>query len=109
MQVTLGDEGSGFSNPPEPRFLFPVGNIGEACPFLMLPLVLSLLLREVDSEVGGSRALPGLKIDVFIELLRELKQIKSSLVVVVVVVLVMNLCVEEEEAGSIKKNGDFKK
>ena len=87
MQVTLGEEGSGFSNP-EPLLLFPVGNIGEACPFLILPLVLSLLLKEVESEVGVSRALPGLKMldleDVFMELLRELKQIKSSLVVVLV-------------------------
>lgn len=89
MQVTLGDEGSGFSNP-DPLFLPPVGNIGEAWPFLMLPLVLSLRLSDVEREIGGSRARPGLKIEDFDEIFmeeeerREVKQMKSSLVLVVV-------------------------
>lgn len=68
MQVTLGDVGSGLSNP-HPRF-FPavmVGNIaGDAAPF-MLRLVLSRRLSEVESEIGcGSRpdmTRPGLRID----------------------------------------------
>lgn len=59
----MGEEGSGFSKPP-PLFLPPAaGNIGEAWPFLMLPLVLSLRLREVEREMEGSRARAGLRID----------------------------------------------
>jgi hypothetical protein len=43
MQVTFGEEGSGFSKA-QPRFLPLVGNIGEAWPPFMLPLLLSLLI-----------------------------------------------------------------
>lgn len=58
----------------------------------MLPLVLSLLLREVEREIGGSRARPGLSIDLAIliedeEERREVKQMKSSLLGVVQLVL----------------------
>ncbi|KAF5814792.1 hypothetical protein HanXRQr2_Chr03g0115091 [Helianthus annuus] len=82
MQVTLGEEGSGFSNP-DP-FFFPVaGNMaGEAAP-LMLRLVLSRRLREVVRPVR-----PGDKIDdlegsfMEEEWWREVKQMKRSLVVV---------------------------
>lgn len=88
MQVTFGEEGSGFSNE-QPLFFPPVGNIGEAWPPLMLPLVLSLLLREVDREIGVSRARPGLRIDLAIfvedeEESRDVKQMKSSLLVLAV-------------------------
>lgn len=86
MQVTLGEEGSGFSKA-QRLFLPPVGNIGEAWPPLMLPLVLRRRLREVERETGGSRARPGLRMDLEIfmeeeeEERREVKQMKSSLVV----------------------------
>lgn len=64
MQVTLGEEGSGFSK--LPLFLAVVGNIAGDAPPLMLPLFLSLRLSEVEREFGGSRATParpGLKMD----------------------------------------------
>lgn len=55
---------------------------------MILPLVLSLRLREVERERGVSRAWLGLRMDLesFIEdeERREVKQMKSSLVVVVV-------------------------
>ncbi|KAF5766589.1 hypothetical protein HanRHA438_Chr15g0729301 [Helianthus annuus] len=73
MQVTLGEEGSGLSNP-QPLFLPVTGNIAGDAPPLMLRLLLSLRLRLRLSEVeramggggGGSReyvARPGLRID----------------------------------------------
>ncbi|MFS7921507.1 hypothetical protein Hanom_Chr03g00237571 [Helianthus anomalus] len=82
MQVTLGEDGSGFSNP-DPFFFPVVGNMaGEAAP-LMLRLVLSRRLREVVRPVR-----PGDKIDdlegsfMEEEWWREVKQMKRSLVVV---------------------------
>lgn len=63
MQVTLGEDGSGFSK--LPLFLADAVNIAGDAPPLRLPLVLSRRLSEVESVVGGSRtpARPGLKID----------------------------------------------
>lgn len=92
MHVTFGEEGSGFSK--EQPLFFPVvvaaGNIGEAWPFppLMLPLFLSLLLREVEREIceGSLQFLPGLRMDFEDSFMddeedkREVKQMKSSLV-----------------------------
>ncbi|KAL2545887.1 hypothetical protein Fot_15138 [Forsythia ovata] len=49
IQVTLGDEGSGFSKP-QPLFLPVVVKNGEAPP-LRLPLVRCLRLREVEKEI----------------------------------------------------------
>ncbi|KAD6794522.1 hypothetical protein E3N88_05418 [Mikania micrantha] len=62
MQVTFGEDGSGFSK--LPLFLEVVGNIAGDAPPLMLPLFLSLRLSEVERRFGGSRtpARPGLKI-----------------------------------------------
>lgn len=87
MQVTLGEEGSGFSKP-QPLFLPEVVKKGEAWPPLMLPLVRSRRLREEVRETGPQSlaARPGLRIDLesFIEDededSREAKQMKSSLV-----------------------------
>lgn len=88
MQVTFGDDGSGFSNA-YPRFLLlPLKiNIGEDWPPFMLPLALSLRLRDDEDESLGSRNLstqPGLRID-FEDILadekeqnREVKQTKRS-------------------------------
>lgn len=73
MQVTLGEDGSGFSKP-LPLFLPVAGNIAGDAPPLMLRLFLSLRLWEFERESGGgSRAAPalaGLRIDldeIFIE------------------------------------------
>lgn len=96
--MTLGEDGSGFSKE-QPRFLpFVAGNMGEAWPPLILPLLLNLLLRDVDREIcEESLARPGLKID-FEEIFmedeedkRDVKQMKSSLVLVVVLVLLLVL------------------
>lgn len=90
MQVTLGEEGSGVSKE-QPFFLLPVGNMGEDWPPFMLPLLLSLLLREEWRVADPSRnlsVLPGLRIDlddIFIDDVEfddealEVKQMKSSL------------------------------
>lgn len=94
MQVTLGDEGSGFSNV-WLLFLLPLENIGEAWPLLRLPLVLNFLLREAERETGGSREerdwpsrdLEEIFMEEEEEERREVKQMKSSLVVVAVVEL----------------------
>ena len=84
MQVTLGDEGSGFSKL-APRFLpAAAGNIGDWPP-RRLPLVRRRRLREVERETGAAR--PGLWIVVDLEEIfmeeeeerREVKQMKSSL------------------------------
>lgn len=95
MQVTLGEEGSGFS---KPRRFPPVGNIGDWAP-LRLPLAFRRRLTEVEREVGVSRARPGLRIDdleeIFIEEeeeaeeRREVKQMNREGVVVVVAVVVV--------------------
>ena len=95
MQVTFGEEGSGFSK--VPRFLLPVGNIGEAWPPLMLPLFLSLLLTEVDSEDGSLLRL-GLRIHLEESFMdeddkREVKQMKSSLVLLLLLVVLWFLSV----------------
>lgn len=95
MQVTFGEEGSGFSKA-EPLFLAPVGNMGEAWPPLMLPLVRSLRLREVEREVGGSRTRPGLRMDLEESFMeeeerREVKQMKSSLLLLLLVVVVVRV------------------
>lgn len=94
--MTLGEDGSAFSKLP---LFFPlVGNIGEAWPPLMLPLLLSLLLREeVRAICDGSLALPELSMDleeVFIEEedKREAKQTNSSLVFVVRWDLSISIC-----------------
>lgn len=102
MQVTLGDDGSGFSKA-DPRFLPFVGNIGEAWPApFKLPLLLSLLLREEESEIWGvwwSLARPGLRMDleIFMEEeedeRRDVKQIKSSPVVLLLPLLLLMLVV----------------
>lgn len=61
---------------PEPRFLpVVVGKVaGDWLP-LMLPLALSLRLREVGRESGGSRAWLGLRMDLesFIEDEKKIK------------------------------------
>ncbi|KAL4555081.1 hypothetical protein LXL04_037692 [Taraxacum kok-saghyz] len=79
MQVTLGDDGSGFSKPLPLLFPVVVGNIaGDAPPPLMLRLFLSFRLREFEREIGGgSRARAGLRIDldeIFMEDDEEVKQ-----------------------------------
>lgn len=97
MQVTLGDDGSGFSKV-DPRFFPFVGNMGEAWPApFKLPLLLSLLLREEESEIWGvwwSLARPGLRMDleIFIEEedeRRDVKQIKSSPVALLLLLLIL--------------------
>lgn len=69
--------------------------MGEAWPPFKLPLFLSLLLREVDSEIcEESLPRPGLKIDFEGSFMedeednREAKQMNSSLLVFVVQILV---------------------
>lgn len=86
MQVTFGEEGSGFSKPR--RFPPPAtGNMGDWWPPLRLPLDLRRRLREAEREAGVSRARPGLVEGIFIEEEegREVKQMKREVVVVVVV------------------------
>lgn len=96
IQVTLGEDGSGFS---KAHLFFPlVGNIGEAWPLLMLPLFLSLLLREEVIEIcDGSIARPGLSMDleeIFMEEedKREAKQMNRSLVLEVRWDLSISIC-----------------
>lgn len=94
MQVTLGEEGSGFSKA-QPLFLPVVVKKGDAPP-LRLPLVRRRRLREEERETGpvSRAARPGLRIDLesFIEEeeeRREAKQMKSSLVVAAAVVVLL--------------------
>lgn len=101
MQVTLGEDGSGFSNA-QPLFLPVVLKKGEAWPPLRLPLVRRRRLREEESETGppSRAARPGLSIDleIFMEEdveRREVKQMKSSLVVVAAAVLLPVLVVRK--------------
>lgn len=83
MQVTLGEEGSGFSKP-HPLFLPLLAKNGDAWPPLRLPLR-RRRLREVEREIEPSRARPGLRIDLenFMDdedVKPEAKQMRSSLV-----------------------------
>lgn len=74
--------------------------MGEAWPPFKLPLFLSLLLREVDSEIcEESLPRPGLKIDLEGSFMedeedkREVKQMNSSLLVFVAQILVVVVAV----------------
>lgn len=93
MQVTFGDDGSGFSKP-LPLFFPVAGNIAGDAPPLMLRLFLSLRLCDFESEIGGgSRAAPalaGLRIDldeIFMED-GDVKQTKRWVDLAAVVVVV---------------------
>lgn len=98
MQVTFGEDGSGFSKA-QPLFFPVVVKKGDAPP-LRLPLVRRRRLREEERETGPApsrAARPGLRMDLVSfmeeeeEERREVKQMKSSLVVAAAAVVLVLL------------------